>query len=298
MDASVPAPQGDLAEIFPELGVLRAHARDGDLEAVLELLEVLRARDVVDHTVAVLVLARAEDPDGTLGQALEEHDDDPTVRVLAAARGLTLGDSTARVTAEASLVRRCAEDPGNPTAWYLRLVAARDARLPAGEALRRHDRLQAAASDHVPGRRVLLECLRPRGGGSWEGVLDAATSASEHAPDGSDAHALLAATYLAAWLAQGPDRSIASLRVPGVIDDIERAATRFAAAPCPSRYGWVAAHTDFAVLLGLAGRRASSAGHFRALGAAVDARTWSSVHEHHADLLTIREFALAEGRRR
>ena len=299
MDTSVPVLESDLAEIFPELGLLRDQACSGDLGPVLPVLRRIRSEDVLDHAVSVEVVAVADGVDRALETLLEAHPEDRELRTLHAARILFSDEPGALVETERLLVRQCAEDPGDPTAWYLRLVAAGRAGLPRGEARRRYDRLRAAAGqDHPLGQRVLVECFHPPPGGSWTETLEVAATVSEYAPDGSEAHAVVPATYLASWLDRGPTRDVASLRVPGVVDEIDAAAKRFGATRCSSRYGWVAAHTAFAVTLGLAGRRASSTAHFRALGPLVDRGIWTAVADHHDDLLAIRDLALAQGRRR
>ena len=298
MDSSVPPPVQDPAAVFPELEALRARSRGGELALTLGVLQRLRGQDPVDHAVATDVIATTDGIDDQLEELHATDPDDRELRTVLAGRGLRSTDALLRTAAEQHLVRLCAEDPADPTAWYLRVVSARDLPLPAAEAVRRYERLAAVVPVHVPAQRALLECLPPGPGETWDETLDLAGAMTEQAPDGSDAHALVPATHLAAWLARGPEREASALRVPGVLDAVEEADARFSAARCPSRYGWVAAHTEFAVYLGLAGRRASAAGHFRALGTAVWGPTWDTVRDHHDDLLTIREFALAEGRRR
>lgn len=317
MASIVPVPRLTREEIFPELHDLRQRAAGGDLPGALETVRGYRARGSEPHLAAVTVLAEADGLDDALERHVQAAPHDAQARTLQAHRAVHAGwtirshaaaehVSTEQLAAfqdhlrraEQQLMRLCAEDPANDYAWYLRLAGARGLQLDLSEARRRYERLRALDPHHVVGQDQMLQTLCPTWGGTWDAVFGLVREVTAGAADGSVEWALVPRAHLERWLEESGGTDRAYLARPEVVAEIEAAADRFLAAPCPAAFAWVEAHTDFAVALGLASRRGRSAAHFRALGSALGAQTWSYASAHHEDLDRIRALALAEGRRR
>jgi hypothetical protein len=317
MPSAGPSPVTDLTEDFAELADLRRRAVGGDLVGALADLTSLRANHADDLSLASLVLAETDGIDAPLDQLLAEQPADREARSLWAHRAIVTGWAirTGRQAedvseqqftafherlraAEQALIRLCAEDPADAHAWSLRLVTARGLELGLGESRRRYDRLRAVDPHHVVGQRAFLQVLCPKWGGDWDQVFALAREVSSAARPGSLETTLVVNAHLERWLEEqgGGDRGY--LVRPEVLSEIERAADRFLAAPCPSAFGWVVPHTELAVLFGVAGRRDRSAAHFRALGPALAETPWAYASAHHELLEGIRGAALAVGGRR
>lgn len=303
MVTTVPPPVFEITQTFPELAALRARATGGDLPGALASLSQRRGPDADAHTTASRVLAEAPGLDAPLEQYLADHPDDREAgtllahRAVIAARGAPDAGVHLR-RAEELLIRLCARDPTDAAAWHLRLVTARGLGLGAAESRRRFERLHAIDPHHVAGRRELIFGLTPAHGGTWDDVLFIARGFSAASGAGDPGCVVVATAHLVHWLDETGGGETTMLREPDVVAELEEAAARFLDAPCPAPYGWVSAHSEFAVALGLARRRGRSSRHFQALGPAMSAPVWAIAHQHHADLGTIRDLALAEGRRR
>ena len=316
MASTVPPPRIGLPETFSDLADLIARA-PVDLAAALERLAGLRAHDPTDHMIALDALAAVPEVDIPLAGHLDEHPDDPEARALHVARtlhgawGLRGSAPAAEVepdrltaffamlaAAERELVRWCAEDPADAAAWALRLSTARGLVLGASEARRRYERLRALVPHPVASQREYLQHLTPKWGGSWEEVDAFVAVVVADAPPGSAEHALVPHAHLVRWSDEHRLEGTAYLSSPAVVDALEVAADAFAAAPCGSRYAWLLAESEFAVALGLAGRRGRSSAHFQRLGVAIDAEVWDLVADHHDELVPIRMAAQVDGRRR
>ncbi|MBM6399403.1 hypothetical protein [Phycicoccus sonneratiae] len=308
-----PPPVTDLATVFPDLERIRRRALAGDLGGAVDDIALVGDRRSPDQGVAWDVLARSEGLDEVVAARLAEDPHDHAARTLAAHRLLlateeAVGQPGSELTAdrfaevherlrraEQVLLRLCAEDPGDPQPWVLRLWSAALLGLPAGEVRRRHARLAALEPGHTEGRRLLVRALAPPPGGSWDASLAAAREASSAAPAGGVEATVLAAAHLARWRLEGSGRERGYLKDAGVLTELEDVADRFRALPCPSHFAWVRPHTELAVLFGVAGRPDRARAHFRALGDLVDGPTWSAAGHHSDALATLRASALAEG---
>lgn len=316
MASTVPPPRIGLPETFSDLADLVERAST-DLDEVLTRLAGLRAHDVSDHAIALGLLATVPEVDPPLAGRLHARPDDREARTLHVARSLrtawdvrghAAGDEVdperftlfydTLAAAERELLRLCAEDPTDAAAWALRLSTARGLVLGASESRRRYERLRAVAPHPVAAQREYLQQLTPKWGGSWEDVEAFVDVVVAAAAPGSAEHALVPHAHLTRWVDEHRHEGTARLAAPRVVEALEAAADAYLAAPCPSRYAWLAAESDFAVALGLAGRRGRAADHFERLGGAIDAEVWSLVRDHHDDLERIRTAAQAKGRRR
>lgn len=316
MVSTVPPPRLGLTETFTDLADLRDRVAD-EVPAVSARLASLRAQDPTDLAIAVDAVASVPDADAALEEHLTRNPSDREARTLRAARTIHAAwrlRGTAPASdveperfalffamlgsAERDLLRLCAEDPDDAQAWTLRLSTARGLVLGVSEARRRFDRLHALVPHPVMGQRELLQYLTPKWGGTWEEVDAFVAVVCADAPDGSPEHALVPYAHLTRWADEHRHEGLGYLAAPEVVAAVEAAADRYTAAPCPGRYAWLVADSDFAVALGLAGRRGRAAGHFARLGTAVDSRAWDLARDHHEDLERIRASTIAEARRR
>ncbi|QIM21049.1 hypothetical protein G7075_07735 [Phycicoccus sp. HDW14] len=308
-----PPPVTDLATVFPDLDRIRRRALSGDLAGAVDDIALLGDRRSPDQGVAWDVLARSDGLDDVVAARLAADPHDHTARTLQAHRLLlaaeeAAGEPGSEVTAEAFalvhdrlrqaeqvLLRLCAEDPTDPQPWVLRLWSAGQLALPPGEVRRRWARLHALDPQHAVGRRLLVRALAPAPGGSWDDALTAAREAAGAAPAGGVEGTVLAAAHLARWRFEGSGRDRGYLRRKEVLTELEEVADRFRALPCPSQLAWVQAHSELAVLFGVAGRTDRARSHFRVLGGVVDASAWGAAGHHRDALATLRAEALTEG---
>lgn len=313
MADAAPPPVTDLADVFPELHRLRGRALGGELDGALADLAVLGEQHGPDQVVAWEVLARTPGLDAALEQRLAEHPLDVAGRTLLAHR-LILGAEEAGAGARSSevpadrftdvhdrlrsaeqvLLRLCAEDPGDPQPWHLRLWTAAQLGLPRGEARRRYVRLYDADPHHHAGQRRMLQALSPAAGGSWDDALGFAREVAATVPAGDVEGTILAAAHLGRWRTESSGRDRGHLRDKDVLEELEDAADRFRGLPCPSRFAWVLPHTEFAVLFGIAGRTDRALAHFRVLGTALAPGPWEAAGHHRTALSALRARAIAE----
>ncbi|NHA69181.1 hypothetical protein [Phycicoccus flavus] len=316
MSSPVPPPRFDLAESFPETGEPAARAAQ-DLPGALALLTARRPRGGAEYGVALDALAAADGLDEPLDRHLAEHPDDTEARVVRAARvvrrawelrgtepGAQVGAErfdaffALLARAEQDLVRVVVAEPADTAAWGLRLSTARGLALGTSEAGRRWRHLRAADAHDVRAQREYLQHLTPKWGGDWGRVDAFVGEVTAAAAPGSAEWALVPYAALTRWYDDHRAEGTSAMRWPEVVTGLDAAEQSFLAAPTPSRYEAVLAHTDFAVALGLAGKRGRSAAHFAQLGPSLAPGTWALGADHRSDLENIRASALAEGRRR
>jgi hypothetical protein len=308
-----PPPVTDLATVFPDLERIRRRALAGDLAGAVDDIALVGDRRSPDQGVAWDVLARSEGLGEVVTARLAEDPHDHVARILEAhllllAAEEQSGDPGTEVTAdgfvlvhaelrraEQVLLRLCAEDPTDPQPWVLRLWSAEQLGLAPGEARRRYERLHALDPHHAVGQRHLVRALAPVAGGSWDASLAFAREAAAAAPAGGVEGTVLAAAHLARWRYEGAGRERHYLRRHEVLAELEEVADRFRALPCRSRLAHVRAHSELAVLFGVAGRTDRARTHFRALGGLLDAEAWAAAGHHRDALARLRAEALAEG---
>lgn len=306
----LPPPITDLGEQFAPIRELRARAAAGDIAGVLDELANARARDEQEYVELTDALSGRVELDGPLRDHLARCPDDRRATVLKAARGIahawqvrggykaefTSADQFTRFwtllrAVEQDLIRLCASQPNDPQPWALRLRTARGLELGANETRRRYDRLAELDPRHTDGQRQLLQQLCPKWGGTWDLAFAFARECVSSADDGSPALALIAAAHLERWLDEPK-----YVKGPGVLAEVDAAADRLLGAPATSRFGWVAAHSDFAVLYAVAGRTERAVPHFRILGPAVAESPWDYSIGARKQVTAVRTAALAGAR--
>ncbi|MGG5259779.1 hypothetical protein [Phycicoccus avicenniae] len=306
-----PPPVTDPAVVFPDLDALRRRALSGDVAGAVEAARA--TGDPADQGVAWEVLARAPGLDVVLDDALgRDAQDHPALlltahRLLLGAEDDGAGERATEVAAdrfahvhdrlrraEEVLLRLCAEDPGDPQPWVLRLRSAAALGLPHGEARRRYGRLHALDPHHGPGQRWFVRALSPSpgSGGAWDEAMTTARDLATAAAPGSVEGTVLAAAHLARWRGEGGGRG--HLRRRAVLGELEDVADRFRAVPTHPTPGRVLPHTELAVLFGVAGREDRARTHFRALGSALAPEPWEAAGRHRDALARLRAEALAE----
>lgn len=303
----MPAPITDLGEQFAHVRDLRRLAAAGDLSRVLNELDAARAREEQEYVDLTWALTARVEIDGPITAFLGEHPWDRRATCLRAARGIEQAfqvrgrGMAANVTAdrfrqfwgilravEQDLIRLCAIEPSDPQPWHLRLVTARGLELGVGEARRRYERLAEHDPSHVAAQRQLLQQLCPKWGGTWDDAFAFVRDCVTRAQPGSMSFALIATVNLERWLDEPRH-----LHRSGVLDEVDAAADRLLAGPPTSRFGWIEAHSDFAVLYAIAGRSDRAAAHFRILGPALAEQPWDYTLGVRKQVESIRTAALA-----
>jgi len=174
------------------------------------------------------------------------------------------------VQAEQLLIEATARDPGEPIAWTERLTSAMGLSLGQSEARRRYDRLGRRVRDCFQAQKGLIQYLSPKWGGTYEMMHAFAHECLDAAPPGALNGAVVADAHIEHWLklnwdGQGPGDVY--MATPAVQADLVAAAARSVLHPdYRPVYGWVSAHSAFAVAFSLGGNHVAAAPHFRALG--------------------------------
>jgi hypothetical protein len=198
--------------------------------------------------------------------------------------------------AERILIDVTAREPANALAWHTRLSTSRGLGLGQSESRRRYDRLAAHHVPHLSAQRNLLQQLCPKWGGSWEAaeafVRECTAAARPGAPEG----VLVADLHLERWLDLGTTDGVKHLRQPSVHEELAAAAAASVLHPAyRSRFGWVSAHSTFAMVFSLIGDEPRAAGHFRALDGRAGEIPWAYLPDPVAELQRRRARALAKG---
>jgi hypothetical protein len=254
---SLAPPDFDLAAAYPEVADVRAALAAGDWPA-------LRASYLNAGWVGRSMLAGAVAESPRVEAFLRAaHSQDPTDTVpatLLAAHLIAEGWAarTAHRAAQVSAaqfatLRQClnrseqllidvtARQPGDVTAWSLRLTTAMGLELGQAEARRRYDRAVADDPHNVTAQRRHLQQICPKWGGSFEQAHAFARQCVFAAPAAAHNGILIVDVHLERWL----DLSDATQRkgyfaAPMVQEEIRAAAQRSAWHPEFARQaGWV-----------------------------------------------------------
>ncbi|MBE1493854.1 hypothetical protein H4696_000954 [Amycolatopsis lexingtonensis] len=198
--------------------------------------------------------------------------------------------------AEQLLIDVTAREPANAAAWWLRLTTARGLGLGRSEARRRYDRLTAHHPGFLAAQRNLLQQLSPKWGGSWDVAHAFVRECTAAARPGDPQGVLVPELYLEHWLELEPEAGGDYLRQPGIHEEITAAASASVLHPAyRSRFGWVAAHSTFAMAFSLIGDLPRAAVHFRVLGGRASEAPWHYFPDRVAAHARYRDRALAKG---
>ncbi|MCR6489186.1 hypothetical protein M8542_40820 [Amycolatopsis sp. OK19-0408] len=310
---TAPAPVFDPAAAFPEAGVLRSAAEAGDWPTVSGFFARFTSPDERSFGVTTTMSVPAAEP--MLRAVVEREPRAEPARVLLAAqyvqRGWTIRGTgpAAGVSrdqfagmhewlrqAEHLLIDVTAREPANAVAWWLRLITARGLGLGQSEARRRYDRLAAHHPGFLAAQRNLLQQLSPKWGGSWDAAHAFVRECTAAARPGDPQGVLVPELYLERWLELGPEAGGDFLRGPGIREEIAAAAATSVLHPAyRSRFGWVVAHSTFAMAFSLIGDLPRAAVHFRVLGGRASEGPWHYFPDPVAAHARHRDRALAKG---
>ncbi|MEU3555976.1 hypothetical protein [Streptomyces fragilis] len=284
-------PRLDPYDLHPEMAELRTLVTARDWPGVQAFFD---ARSQTDQTYAASLVSEMPGAETFLADAAARHPAAPLPRTLLAYRQVVIGwgiRSAARAQhvsrdqfrqfhdwlrrAEQQLIDVCAEQPGFPLAWYVRLITARGLELGQSEARRRYDRLAAVAPHHFAGQSQLLQQLCPKWGGSWELAHGFARECAAAAPNGSNCAVLVADAHIEHWLDLPSPEDQAYMRGVPVRDDLRFAAEVSVWHPDhrPDTR-WTAAHNTFAMAFSVGGHLRDAARHFAVLGDRADPSSW------------------------
>jgi hypothetical protein len=291
-------PYLDPAAAYPELTRLRDRVLAHDWPAIAEFFA---DQTPDDHTVATRLVGELPQTETFLATAVVEHPG-PLAHTLLAARLVELafaggGDPQVLHRAEPLLLDVTAREPGNATAWTLRLATARGLRLGIPEAFRRYGHAAAHVPQHYGAQFQLMQQLSPRWGGTATQPHEFALERMHAAPKGSLAGVLVVEGHVEAWLlAGGAQAGIGYLHQPAVRDQIMQARHHSVQHPA-FRGGFrrVAAHSTFAMVLSLLGDARAAATHFMALGEYATFHPWVYLGDPVRSFLQYRAVALGSG---
>ncbi|MFS8478174.1 MAG: hypothetical protein FWJ93_04240 [Micromonosporaceae bacterium] len=276
------APTFDRLAPYPELAAVRDAAVVGDWAGVAAAYGKLESWDL--RTAAVSVVGETADAERFLVPAAEPEDA-VLARTALAARYIEVGWEV-RTSARASEVSReqfavfhehlrraerllidvTARDPGNLAAWTQRLVTVRGLELGQSEARRRWRQIARHDPHHFVGQVQLLQQLCPKWGGKLEQMHEFARDCAAAAPPGALSPVLVVQAHLEHWVTLDGREGLAYLRSAAVRDSVDQAAARSVLNPAFRRpYGWVMAHSYFALYHSIVGDHRSAAVHFRAI---------------------------------
>jgi hypothetical protein len=283
-------PKVHLFDVYPELRPIGNALRRGDWSQVAAAFDYLPAGTDEAGVVNAVVDVKGSE---TFLQRMVNEQESPLPYLLLAARYITIawqirGRQTAQHVSQEQFagfhdfLRRAervlsgvtAAEPGNTTAWALRLPVARGLRFGLEEARRRY--ALAACGNPAPAfaQRQLLQQLCPKWGGSLEEVHQFTEECLEDAPGGSLSGALVAEGHLE-HLAEDPNEGAAHLRQPHVIKQLQQAADQSVLHPdFQPVYGWVSAHNTFAFLWWGLDEYSKAATHFHAVGNRIGGYPW------------------------
>ncbi|WP_203717721.1 hypothetical protein [Asanoa siamensis] len=202
--------------------------------------------------------------------------------------------------AEQTLIEVTARDPGQATAWKLRLDIARGLSLGQAEARRRYDHV---APHFLPAQEAMVQQLCPKWSGSYEAMHGFAVECVKASPPGSPNGVAVALAHIEHWLLidrdEGGPAAAAYLARHDVQGELRWAAEHSvfnpAARPSP---GWVTGHSAFAMAFSLAENHAAAAAHFNALlraGNYADDDSWRYLGDEHAEFVAHRRRAFQRG---
>ncbi|GII23813.1 hypothetical protein [Planosporangium mesophilum] len=316
MPPPLPPPNFDPAAASPELARLRNAVAARDWPTISTVFaRVDQVTDATLYNSAVWIVAEQTGMEPFLEDLAARETPSTLARTLLACRLIEIGwgiRSNARAPhvsreqfaefheylrrAERILIDVTALQPENLAAWSLRLTTARGLELGQAEARRRYDRAAAHDPNNLPAQRQLLQQLCPKWSGSWEEMHAFANGCMLNAPEGALNAVLVAEGHLERWLDLGRAEGAKYLNQPQVQQELVAAATRSVLHPSfQPRYGWVLAHSTFAMVFSLAGRHQHAAVHFRALGNLASESPWTYLGDPAQAFQRHRAEALAKG---
>jgi hypothetical protein len=201
------------------------------------------------------------------------------------------------VRAEQLLIEVTAREPGDVTAWALRLNSARGLELGQAEARRRYDRAASNDPHNVAAQRRYLQQLCPKWGGTFEQVNAFARACLLAAPEGALNGVLVVDAHLERWLDYDDDRQRKLyFALPNVAQEVREAAERSVWHPGFTYHaGWVEAQNSFAAAFSLLGDARAAAYHFRAVGHLASEYPWDYLGDPAEEFQRYRAWALATG---
>ncbi|GHJ45525.1 hypothetical protein Cs7R123_28670 [Catellatospora sp. TT07R-123] len=298
------APVFDPGAAHPEFASVRAAAQAGDWPA---LRQHFAGRTRTDELVMLAVeVAGVEGVELFLTKVAEQEESSTLPEFLLAARCLELAwdartsklakhvsrEQFARMrehlcNGEQLLIDVTALEPEHTAAWTYRIKNGVGLEVGQAEARRRYDRVAATDPHSYRAQKSYLNQLYPKWGGSWEAVFAFVRERAAAAPDGAINATLLADAHFErhVWLEDAERRQY--WQRPDVVAELHAAAQRSLLHPAFRRdYGWVTAHSLFALAFCLAGRHDLAAPHFRALGDLADPFGWSQLGGSAAEAFT------------
>ena len=177
--------------------------------------------------------------------------------------------------AEEVLIDATARAPEDVSAWTLRLVTARGLELGQAEARRRYDQAAKHHPSVYAAQTQLLQQLCPKWSGTFEAMHAFARDCAASSAPGGLSPTLVVEAHLERWLELESGKDTEYLRQPEVLEEIRLAASQSVWHPdFHSRYGWLRAHNQFAMVFSVVGDYASAVPHFRALGHLATESPW------------------------
>ncbi|GAA2250865.1 MULTISPECIES: hypothetical protein [Kitasatospora] len=306
-------PVFDPAAVVPELTRLHHAAVAGDWQAI----DTLFAEEPDPYGIVVLAdtLSEIAGVEQLLGRVLEYQPHNLLATALLAGRHTHLAwdartDAPAKgVTpegwagfrahlnqAEQLLIRATALDPGHALAWTMRITTAMGLSLGQSESERRYRNLAKASPSPYGGQRNRLQQLLPKWGGSWEAAHAFAQACLREAPPGGLGGAIVAMYHVDRWSSFAAQDRPEYLRRPQVRQELAEAAASVLHPACRARYGFITAHSMFAMLASLADDQRAAAAHFRAMGPYGHTYPWALLGgDAEAVFTEHRDRALAQG---
>jgi hypothetical protein len=267
---------------YPELAAARGALNAGDWSAVERFFGTLTSD--LDHTAAVIALVAGVPPAGEFLRQVCAGSGTPLARVVLAEWLIRRGWKTRTNRGSRDVSRKhfatffeyvqqaeqllsgvTAAEPGNTTAWTLRVITARALELGQPESARRYAEVARVSPHHAIAQRQRIQQLAPKWGGTVEAMHGFARHCRDTAPPGSPSALAVADAHLEHWLHLGTSPTY--LRGRAVRAELIDVAERSVLHP-QYRPGlrWVQDHNTMAVALSLAGERSAAARHFRILG--------------------------------
>lgn len=280
---SLPAPDFRPVAAFPEVAQIEHAARASDWAAVRAI--AIAASDALQLNFVINTVTDVFGVEYMLTKAMDE-DDSTLPNLMLGARHIilawearsSLGSEhvseaqwkTFRkhlVLAENLLMEVTAHEPDNVVAWKHRLTTARGLSLGLSESQRRYDQLAKVDPHFYPGQSNMLQELCPKWHGDWDKMFAFARQSAAAAPEGGLQGSLIAEAHLEKFLRLPDGEDRAYLAQPAVIEELADAGRRSVFHPSfEKRYGWLSAHSAFALCFSQAGDFTKAAAHFRAMG--------------------------------